>query len=1553
MVGADGKCYAWDARAEGYGRGEGVAALILKRLDAALRDGDHVHAVIRETGLNQDGATKTITSPSIEAQIKLIEKCYSRAGLNLSDTGYVEAHMTGTPVGDLAEATALAQTFGRARKVGDPIYVGSVKTNVGHTEPVSGLAAIIKTIYAMENRVIPPNINYQTPNPKIPLEQWNLAVPTSLIPWPEDKPLRASINNFGYGGANSHVIIEAAPASSSITPTATRPSQAVQSWIFFLSAKDQVAIKGMIGNLATYVSTLPDDSALGGIAYTLAERRSRYQWVAAVRASNRAELAERLGQPSLKASHATKKPRLGFVLNGQGAQWHAMGRELISAYPVFGEAVHRADKILKGYGADWSLQEELMRDAKTTRVGQMHLSQPVTVALQLCLLDLLTSWGITPSALSSHSSGEIAAAYAVGALTFAEALGAAFYRGEIPSRNKELSTLAGGMLAAGISREEAAKYIADTANGRVVVACVNSPDSVTISGDLPAIDEVEARLTAEGIFARKLKVPLAYHSHHMQLLAKEYTERLSDTIVSQPDGQWTSKYRYASPVTGKIIITAKTLRPDYFVHNLTNPVLFSQAFEKMCFEEDGSAQVDVIVEIGAHGTLAGPIRQILKGREIPYVSTLSRNVDAVETMQNLAIDLLGRGCDISLPSINSPFNEKHSFVHDLPKYAWNHSTRYWVEPRMNKELRNKKFEPHELLGSLLPGDNGLAPTWRNFLRLTDISWLSDHQIQGYVVFPGAGYITMAVEATRLLAGPDSAITGFQLRDIEVLNALTVPDSTAGVEVQLSMRPTKDGWYEYSVSSLTLSNTWTVNCTGFICAEKTEESAASVRPDDFFHPGVKSANVDPESLWADLRKMSMYHGPTFRPITSIKTARNKAITDISIKDVVSEAHDYVIHPTTLDGIFIAAYNGLPRKIRDAFTVVPRKIKGITIRSDLHGKGGEEIKCLSQVHSADTNGFDSTITVINGGENGGVSLQVDHFFAQAIPREADESEEKPGIISRLEWEADLTSTIPAVFIESLRVKPEDDKQPDFERKTLRVAFHFIHDAVTELEAAPDGLSPRYTALLDWMKSVVALAASGKLGPRSNAWARTSKGTKQRLADEVNARGIASARLVVRVGQQLSKILRGEVDPAEVVNADNLLSQYYVSHPKLEDVSFKQLAQIAEQLAINRPGAHVLELGAGTGAATRAVLEAFGARHGVDGARTVLGQYDFTDTSTGFFDAVAQKLVPWSDLLSFKQLDIEKDLEEQHFAPASYDLIVASQLLHKTESRYAALGNVHKLLKPGGKLLLVETTQEQLDHKLVFGVLPEPSPSVSVQAWDQILRETGFSGVQLEVGDSEDVRYQSFSVILARKETTNVSYPSSVSIVHAGDTPPEHWSQQLSHAIQTQTGATPIVESLYNLEVSAETAYIFTPELVRPFVSRLDRPSFEKLKSLLADGQNILWLSSGGLVDVEEPLIGATSGLLRVLRQEDAGKRCVHLDFAQTADGNAWTGDKVDHIVDIFKRTFDKSFYTADQDWEYSVKESVVFVPRSYPEIQFEVRFDSISCGLSVLTTTAGNF
>lgn len=319
--------------------------------------------------MNQDGKTPTISSPSLEAQIELIQACYKRAGLDLAETGYVEAHMTGTAAGDPIEAEALARTFGKMRKVQNsgPLLVGSVKTNIGHTEPVSGLASVIKTSFALKYGLIPPNLNYETIHQNIHLGEWNLQVSTALTDWPKDKPFRASINNFGYGGTNAHIIMERAPTMDSEREKVENGDQLIlnRSRVYILSAKDSVATKKIAKRLASHIRELigEDNDKSNSIppanlAYTLAERRSLLPWVIAISAKDLQQLCGRLESPAIRPYYSTRRPvrRLGFVFNGQGAQWYAMARELIRDYPVFDSQIREANKILKDeYGATWSL----------------------------------------------------------------------------------------------------------------------------------------------------------------------------------------------------------------------------------------------------------------------------------------------------------------------------------------------------------------------------------------------------------------------------------------------------------------------------------------------------------------------------------------------------------------------------------------------------------------------------------------------------------------------------------------------------------------------------------------------------------------------------------------------------------------------------------------------------------------------------------------------------------------------------------------------------------------------------------------------------------------------------------------------------------------------------------------------------------------------------------------------------------------------------------------------------------------------------------------------
>ena len=1202
-----------------------------------------------------------------------------------------------------------------------------------------------------------------------------------------------------------------------------------------------------------------------------------------------------------------------------------------------------------------------MRDAKSTRVHDTELSQPISVALQLCIVDLLTSWNVIPSAVTSHSSGEIAAAYAVKMLSFKEALGVAYYRGELARKYQKSMSNAGGMLAAGLGAKDAEDYLKDLSGGRVVVACINSSDSITLSGDLPALDQVAARLEQDGVFAKKLKVPLAYHSHHMTAMAQEYADKLSAIL---PEARGWSGVTFASPMTGSIITSPKVVGPGHWVRNLTNPVLFLQAFESLLSspritdETRPSRQgtyIDLIVEVGAHSTLAGPIKQIAKGRDVDYVSCLKRSINAVDSMQDVACELLIRGYPLSLEAVNSPFaHPQQSYVHDLPSYAWNHTTRYWSEPRIYKEHRHRQYPPHELLGTLLPGSNRQAPTWRNFLRITDISWLTDHQLESVVVLPGAGYIAMAIEAVRLVTeSPDKKIRDYRLRDIDIANALRIPTSSAGIEIQFSLRPRSEkeldhkGWFEFELSSVNANEPWIQHCKGFILAELDNPTTPDVQPDStaphpnsFFTSGLEVNGVDPKSIFADMRNMNIYHGPAFQNLIDCHMSGNKAITNFHISaEAQGEYQNYVLHPTTLDAIFQAFYVCVPEETKKDATVVPRSIRSMFVSNLLNRRPGEMLCAYTKLVKAERRGATSDASVVNHGTPNDLacSLQIDGFYSQGVSRaRGDEPDDStPKLCAKTRWEPDILQSVPENIGNSWKITL-DGAEVSLMKKWRRVSYQFISDAVAKLDRdATDSWQWHHKLFFSWMKSVVELGKAGKLAPGSQTWSQTSKGIKQRLIDDLAASN-AAGRLTCHVGPKLVNIIRGEVTPLELMLEDNLLNKYYEESPRLKDRSYKHLKQIAELYGVKHPGANVLEIGAGTGGATMIFLEGLGAR-AESGSGTLLGHYDYTDVSSGFFEAARQKFAAWGDMMDFRKLDVENDPISQSYAPGSYDLIVASMVLHATKNLHNTMTHVRKLLKPGGKLLLLENTQDQIDMHLIFGTLPgwwlsdeadrRMSPNVPTETWNRVLRATGFTGVNYEICDCEDAELQTQSIIISTA-THESSYPSALSIVYGREQPPQSWSDELTEALRIGLGVAPIVESFENVEVRDDTVYISLMDMARAFLDDMDSRTFDKLRRLLVNSQGVLWLSCSDTIDAKSPIYAQAQGLLRTMKQEDSNKRCIMLDFEKTT--TPWMADKIPNIVRVLQQSFNYSDDALEIDREYAVKGSTLHVPRFYPDM-----------------------
>ena len=1621
--------------------------MIVKRLSDALTAGDPIRGIIRESLLNQDGKTETITSPSQAAQEALIRGCYRNAGLDPRDTQYFEAHGTGTPTGDPIEARAIAAIFRDGRPPNDPLLIGSVKTNIGHTETTSGLASTIKVILALERGMIPPSINYETPNPKLALADWRLKVPTNLEQWPKSGSqgkLRASINNFGFGGSNAHVIMERGEpwlwsqdvldvkaddtfngneaakkkaTTEAIADKITALTNGIEGFempnykskVFILSARDEKTGQKMTARLKAHLeqNRAPNvEQYLESLAYTLGQRRTRFSWIAAQTISYTQgvdTIIDALDSPKFKFSKTTRQPRIGMVFTGQGAQWHAMGRELIVAYPIFKASLEEAEMYLQQFGADWSLMNELRRDADSTRVNETGLSIPICVAVQVSLVRLLKSWGIIPSAVTSHSSGEIAAAFAAGALNYRDAMAAAYYRAVLAADKRLRGPVKGGMVAIGVGSEQVDGYLEQLkSGGQVVIACVNSPQSTTVAGDLEAVIELETLAQNDGIFARRLRVDTGYHSHHMNPVAQPYlTALLKQSFEIKDKGAVSDTVKFSSPVTGgRITEIDEIAHPNHWIKSLLQPVQFLDAFTDMVLgdSDPSGSSVDVLIEVGPHTALGGPIYEILElpefdGLKLPYFGCLTRHTNGRDSMQELAANLRREGCMLNMETVNFPWG---IFSHvkvliDLPPYPWNHETRHWHECRINRAIRERNQPPHDLLGQSVPGTNQDAPAWKNILRTSGSPWTRDHIVQGNIVYPGAGYVCLAIEAMEQMAewepkphnaDTEKSIWGYQLRDVEILQALVVPESTDGIEIQTSLRSTAEkeigarGWKRFEVLSVTGDNRWTLHCTGLISIDTEPDDGVKRQNTLFDGDGGLTGytkHIEPEDLYRNMRSLGVAHGPLFQTINHIvqsgtepQTIIRFTVPKISTGQDISQRH--VVHPTTLDVVIHAAYACLPGAgVEEQSSKVPRRIAKLRISKDISNDAGHNFLSLCTLIHADGQGLTTNMSVFDDEvPDTNPVLEIEGLAYQSLGRSAIRQQNRPWeheVCGKIVWAPDMTLGGPQLLesvgheLASSVPIPAGEAQAIIDLR--RVSVYFMLDTMAALTTQDiSRLSSHHMKFYTWMRDQVQLAAAGCLGPDSSTWSLDSPAEKQRYITRAAESGV-NGEMTCHLGPQLAAILRQEKAPLELMmERDKLLYRYYSGVLK-SDRSLSHVAALLKKLVHKTPRARILEIGAGTGGATRYCLEALG---NTEDGGPLAECYHFTDISSGFFEAAREEFAAWGDIMEFTKLDIEVDpAQQQGLVVGGYDIVIACEVLHATRLMANTMANVNKLLKPGGSLILLETTHDQIDMQLAFGLLPgwwlseeperELSPSLTTTLWHKVLVNAGFSGVDLEVRDCDDDDTYSLSTILSTVPAQQPLLPDTEDIVlvtSSQDHPESTWLHSLRKAIAGVTGysesSLPAVEVLEDYVTTSSlgqdeqtaSSYtgkfcIFIGEINRPILHDLDEIRLEGIKNLLTSCKGIMWVTRGGAVDGWDPKFALAAGFLRSLRNEYVGRRIVAVDLDPKSK-TAWSDSAILTIVKVLGAIFANSEddYVVDappDDFEFAERSGTILIPRTF--------------------------
>lgn len=747
----DGRCKTFDASADGFGQGEGCGMIALKRLSDAIRDGDRILALIRGSAVNHDGHSRTVTTPSGPAQRAMLQQALENAGVDPHQLDYIEAHGTGTPLGDPIEVMAIARVLCQERS--HPLFIGSVKTNVGHLDAAAGVAGLMKVVLSIQHGAIPPQLHFTEPNPRIPWDDWPIRVPTELTPWHSAKKM-AGVSAFGMSGTNVHLIVEQAPERT--TMPASQPQ-----YLLPLSAQDPETLHDLAQAYLTHLKADSGDHALGDMCFTAATGRAHFNHRLAVVADSPEAICDELSgfidrghSPGLFVhSVSRKRPKIAFLFTGQGAQYVGMGRHLYETQPTFRYWLDRCANILSKH-LDRPLLDVLWSgDA----IDQTAYTQPALFALEYALAQVWRSWGIEPDVMLGHSVGEYAAACMAGVFTLEEGLELIAARGwlmqSLPAGGEMVSVLADEAVVAA----HIAPYHAD-----VSIVAVNGPQSIVISGQGTAIQQVVADLQAQGIKARPLTVSHAFHSPLMEPILQEFAKVAAQITYAPP------MQTIISNVTGKAM-TDDLVTPKYWVRHLRHAVRFADGMATL-----QEMNVDTFVEIGPKPTLLGLGRGCLPPEYDAWFPSLRPEAEW-PTLLASAAQLYVRGAEIDWAGLMDQDNSSRRHIRVvLPTYPWRRQ-RYWTDVAAAQPVVPRL---HPLVHRRI--DSALKPIiFESQLSADNPAYLADHSAFGHVVLPASAYLEMALAAGRALLGAESFIS---VSDVSIQQALVLTDAPCTVQL---------------------------------------------------------------------------------------------------------------------------------------------------------------------------------------------------------------------------------------------------------------------------------------------------------------------------------------------------------------------------------------------------------------------------------------------------------------------------------------------------------------------------------------------------------------------------------------------------------------------------------------------------------------------------------------------------------------------------------------------------------------------------------------------------
>ena len=721
--------------------------------------------------------------------------------------------------------------------------------------------------------------------------------------------------------------------------------------LFCFSSNEKSGVKRVMDSHLPYIedaeTSLPSDF-LENYSYTLGCRRSNMEWKGAIVAKSAEQLASKMKSTDLNSftrSSRDKPPRIGFVFCGQGSQWAGMGKDLIG-FAAFRESLESASFYMKIYlHSSFNLLEEMFETEGESRISEPEISQPATTALQVALVDLLSAFSIKPSHVVGHSSGEIAAAYASGAITRETAWAVAYHRGQTAaSISVKAPKLKGGMIAAGMSLAEAEDYlesIQGSLQASVQVACINSPRSVTLSGQADAISFIADDLRKKGVFNRVLPVKTAYHSEHMKLVEHDYKNHLAD--VKSVDHR--AGVTMFSSVTGAAI-GGNELGASYWVANMVSPVQYVSAVQAM-LESPASKRPNIIVELSPRASLRTPTSDILGSMSITatLLSALQHNIGGEMALLQTVGDLWTQGCPVNMKYAATRGDLKvPKCLVDLPPYPWNHTKLYWHESHLGEANRFRKYPRQDLIGAPTADSISFEPRWRGFLRVSENPWIQDHQVQKTIVYPAAGMVSMVLEGAKQMTSSESGLLGYEICNMKIEKAMIVPSTAHGLEMALNIKEDVEkqnagrmlGSREFAIYSKQLNGPWERNASGLLRFRYADGDWKTVlEAQKASHDTVSATCTEdlvPRQLYELLDTVGMNYGSLFQNIVEIRKGGDSCVSRIRIPDTKSKMpaqfeYPHVLHPATLDSMFQTLFAVEP------VPMVPTYIESLFVSAEL--------------------------------------------------------------------------------------------------------------------------------------------------------------------------------------------------------------------------------------------------------------------------------------------------------------------------------------------------------------------------------------------------------------------------------------------------------------------------------------------------------------------------------------------------------------------------------------------------------------------------------------------